>query len=831
MTSSEEAGRRLADAVRRVLETIESRGMTSDAALLPTMAALLHRLQLQKRSCNPAARQPWVDFHQRPRQALEHILEDVSSELRTPIEVPTLHGEEGSLLHIIDAAVRSLSLPDDEGPTVDLNDIIARFRWYQSTPPSIASMMANALAPRPGDRLLDPAFGTGDLLLASLEVAARTGMARTPLRTTGIERNQWLASLAKLHTALRGHPEQTLITGDAFVVTRDLSEPKFDGVISNPPVLELPDDLRRKLGDHPAFRFGPPLRTSDLNFIQLAVSGLKPGGTAVLLVRTTPLFASGKEREIREALLKANCVSAVVSLALKLLPNTSAQCAMLLLRAPSPSHDARPVKLVAADTEFSLDGRGKRILTSENQSRILSALHSPHPQPGFSIIKTVEDLGKRDYSLVPMHHLLAERVPVNLGESTVMARIDEVAQIIRGPALGGLPPGEEPIVQGRDLPLRHIYKEELERKELPGDQSSLVTAQLNDILVQRIGASPKSHFVDQHLVGVPVSDTAYVVRLNDPRELVARFVVQFLNSETGQRRLAGTVGGAFANTLSKSALSELEIPFPEPEVMKLALELDELEGTLHEHVEAASDLKSRLFGVSRPDLFTSTFNSLRTHHRILKESLPGSGNLGRLNAAVGIAALEDAVKLWGENYDRGDEAFWHEVLDQRPFLFEHVFHYPIVIVQNKAYVGGKRLDNRHGSVADVLARTRSTGAALIIEIKNPRTKLLGKEYRQDVYPLSHEISGAQSQVLHYQSTLTRNVLQLREDVDDQLESNVPRCIVIAGNVARELDTRAKRRSFDHLRDNLHGISILGFDELFERAHAILQLLTSPSNGD
>jgi hypothetical protein len=279
--------------------------------------------------------------------------------------------------------------------------------------------------------------------------------------------------------------------------------------------------------------------------------------------------------------------------------------------------------------------------------------------------------------------------------------------------------------------------------------------------------------------------------------------------------------------LTKSALSEVEIPLPDEEVMKLALELDELEGVLHEHVEVACDLKSRLFGVSRPDLFTSTFNSLRTRHRILRESLPGSGNLGRLNAAVGIAALEDAVKLWDENYDRGDEAFWHEVLDERPFLFEHVFHYPIVILQNRAYVGGKRLDNRHGSIADVLARTRITGAALIIEIKHPRTALLGKEYRQDVYPLSDEISGAQSQVLHYQSALTRNVLQLREDVDDQLESNVPRCIVIAGNVARELDTPAKRRSFDRLRDNLHGISILGFDELFERARAILVLLTSP----
>jgi type I restriction-modification system DNA methylase subunit len=796
------------------------------------MAALLHRLQLQTTSCDPAARQLWADFHERPAEALERICLDVSSKLGASIEKPNLNRGEDAVLDIIDAAVRGLSFPDDKPPPVDLTDIIARFPWIPSTPASVASMMAAILAPQPGDEVLDPASGSGDLLLASLDAAARTSLAGEPLRTSGIERLQSLTTLTRLRIALSRHPMQNLSTGDAFALTTRPAGPKFDLVISNPPVLKLPSDrVRWELEHHPAFRFGPPLGTSDFNFIQLAVSSLKPGGTAVLLVRMTPMFASGKEREIREALLKAGCVAAVVSLASKLLPNTSARCAMLLLRAPSGSQTAPPIKLVAADTEFTLDGHGNRFLTPENQARILSALHSPDPQPGFSTINTVKELAERDYSLVPMHYLLEGRVPVNLGESTVMVRIDEVAQIFRGPALGGLPPGEEPILQGRDLPVRHIYKDELELKELPADRASLVTAQLSDILVQRIGGSPKSYYVHQHLVGIPVSDSAYVVRLNEPRELVARFIVQYLNSDTGQQRLAARVGGSFGNTLTKSSLSEVEIPFPDEEVMNLALELDELEGVLHEHVDAARELKSRLFSVSRPDLFTSTFNSLRTQHRILKESLPGSGNLGRLNAAIGIAALQDAMKLWDENYDRGDEAFWHEELDKRPFLFEHIFHYPIVIVQNKAYVGGKRLDNRHGSVADVLARTRSTGAALIIEIKKPRTELLGKEYRQDVYPLSNEISGAQSQVLHYQNALTRNILQLREDVDNQLESNVPRCIVIAGNVARELDTPAKRRSFDRLRDNLHGIFILGFDELFERARAILQLLTNPGNGD
>lgn len=102
----------------------------------------------------------------------------------------------------------------------------------------------------------------------------------------------------------------------------------------------------------------------------------------------------------------------------------------------------------------------------------------------------------------------------------------------------------------------------------------------------------------------------------------------------------------------------------------------------------------------------------------------------------------------------------------------------------------------------MLAKTKTTGEALIIEIKMPCTALLGPQYRQDVYPLSSELSGALSQVLHYRSALTRNILQLREDVEEQLESDLPRCVVIAGNVSKELDSRSRRRSFDRMHSHL-----------------------------
>jgi hypothetical protein len=195
-----------------------------------------------------------------------------------------------------------------------------------------------------------------------------------------------------------------------------------------------------------------------------------------------------------------------------------------------------------------------------------------------------------------------------------------------------------------------------------------------------------------------------------------------------------------------------------------------------------------------------------------------------LNATIGAAALQEALAIWEANKDCDDEGFWHNCLQERPFLLTQLFHYPVVVIGDKAYVGGKLLDNRHGSVADFLAKTKTTGAAVLIEIKTPCTDLLASAYRQDVYPWSAEISGALSQVLQQRSALARNVLQLREDIDEQLEADMPRCIVLAGNVSQQLNERAKRRSFERIRENLHGVQVIGFDELFERAAGVLRLL-------
>jgi hypothetical protein len=203
------------------------------------------------------------------------------------------------------------------------------------------------------------------------------------------------------------------------------------------------------------------------------------------------------------------------------------------------------------------------------------------------------------------------------------------------------------------------------------------------------------------------------------------------------------------------------------------------------------------------------------------------GQLAVANAALGAAALQAVLGIWETDSSNPSEEFWQRTLGDHAFVFSQVFAYPIVVIGEKAFVGGKRLDNRHGNVVDFLARAESSGNALIIEIKTPLTALLGTEYRDEAYPLSVELSGALAQVMKYRDSLSEHVRALSADDQPSLLATEPRCLIIAGD-CRSLDSTAKRLSFERFRERLVGVTIITFDELFRRVEQLAELLSPPN---
>lgn len=233
------------------------------------------------------------------------------------------------------------------------------------------------------------------------------------------------------------------------------------------------------------------------------------------------------------------------------------------------------------------------------------------------------------------------------------------------------------------------------------------------------------------------------------------------------------------------------------------------------------------FLASNPEDATRTLQRLLrwlSDNPAVAEKLAGE-ELPELNALVGLTNLKAVYGIWTRNKTNGDEEFWQKTLTKYSFVLSQLFAYPLVIVSGKAYVGGKQFDNKHGNLADFLAKVTSSATAVIIEIKTPVAPLLASEYRQDVFPPSTDISGALAQVLKYRDTFLLDFDSITRE-DRVFISTEPRCVVIAGCSERDLTDDARKRSFERFRERLVGVTIVTYDELFARVRDLITLLES-----
>lgn len=101
-----------------------------------------------------------------------------------------------------------------------------------------AALLAAAVQPRPGERLLEAGCGAGAVLM---QIAAR----HPDVLLAGLEREQAAADLARDNAALnQASGRTTILNGDVARGFRALDLPPFDWAISNPPFFDDPGALR-----------------------------------------------------------------------------------------------------------------------------------------------------------------------------------------------------------------------------------------------------------------------------------------------------------------------------------------------------------------------------------------------------------------------------------------------------------------------------------------------------------------------------------------------------------------------------------------------------------
>ncbi|MFE3591521.1 N-6 DNA methylase [Streptomyces niveus] len=223
-------------------------------------------------------------------------------------------------------------------------------RQITTTPEPLADLMAEiASTVHPGEvrTLLDPACGTGSLLLSG----AKTGKDRPGTEIFGQDNDPVLAALAGARLAMAGFAAS--VTSSDTLLADAHADVRADVVLCSPPSNER-DWGHSELATDARWVFGLPPRTeSELAWVQHAVASLASEGVAVLLL--PPAVAARRAgRRIRAGLLRAGVLHAVIALPPGAAPPHGVGLHLWVLRSGEPTAASR-TELLMVDTAHGLD--------------------------------------------------------------------------------------------------------------------------------------------------------------------------------------------------------------------------------------------------------------------------------------------------------------------------------------------------------------------------------------------------------------------------------------------------------------------------------------------
>lgn len=176
-----------------------------------------------------------------------------------------------------------------------------------------------------------------------------------------------------------------------------------------------------------------------------------------------------------------------------------------------------------------------------------------------------------------------------------------------------------------------------------------------------------------------------------------------------------------------------------------------------------------------------------------------------------------------------DEGWWQDFFEQNKWIFGYGLNYEILRQQqSQPNYGGTRIDGTGGQRGDnLMSTTGDLNFTVLVEIKTPATPLLQGtgEIRNGAWSLSKNLTDALSQIQANIQTWEKHGSEQPDNKDELEKMSVftvkPKGIIVIGSLS-QLDDRHKRETFQRFRKSIHGIDIITFDELFERAKFIVE---------
>ena len=316
------------------------------------------------------------------------------------------------------------------------------------TPREVIRLLVEILQPKPGDKVLDPAAGSGGMLIITYKyVEEKYGREEADkLFLFGQEANPKTAALAKMNMYIHNIQNHRIEVGDSLLYPKfELNE--WDIVIANPPWNQdgyNEQVLKKNERYKDIYKYGyTPTQTADWAWIQLMLVAAKPNGKVGVVIDNGALFRGGKEKSIRAKIVDEDLIEAVILLPEKLFYNTQAPGAIIIFNKQKPPERKDKVLFINASELYEQHPTVKKLnrLGTEHIKKIVEVYREFKEVAGFSRIVTLKEIKENDYNL---NVTLYVNPPLEVEEVNLEKELQELLEI------------EKQIVEVRNKALHYI---------------------------------------------------------------------------------------------------------------------------------------------------------------------------------------------------------------------------------------------------------------------------------------------------------------------------------------------------------------------------------------
>ena len=283
-----------------------------------------------------------------------------------------------------------------------------------------------------GLSVYDPCMGSGSLLLNAKKYSEQPQY----IKYYGQELNTSTYNLARMNMFLHGivAENQKLRNGDTLDGDWPTDEETdFNMVLMNPPYSAKWSAATGFLQDERFSEYGvlAPKSKADYAFLLHGLYHLKNNGTMAIVLPHGVLFRGAAEGKIREKLLRAGNIYAVIGLPANLFYNTSIPTCIIVLK---KHRDGRDVLFIDASKKFN-KGKKQNEMLDEHIDEVMNLYTKRETVEKEAFLASFEDIEKNDFNLNSPRYVdtFEEEEPIDLNTLlTDMKKTDEEIEKVEG---------------------------------------------------------------------------------------------------------------------------------------------------------------------------------------------------------------------------------------------------------------------------------------------------------------------------------------------------------------------------------------------------------------